>query len=185
MDFKEHSRLDGAHSFLSPSKYHWINYTEDKLDQAYFAALAAQRGTEMHALAYQLIKLGVRLPDTQKTLNMYVNDAIGFRMKPEFTLFYSDNCFGTADTFSFRGKKLRISDLKTGVSETSEKQLEVYAAIFCLEYKTNPFDIEIELRIYQNDDVRLYVPDPDSIFHIMDKIITFDRRIRAIREEVL
>ena len=46
--------------------------------------------------------LGQKLPKSQKTLNMYVNDAISFRMVPEQILFYSENCFGTADTIVFR-----------------------------------------------------------------------------------
>lgn len=185
MLFNKHSELSGRHAFLSASKYHWINYTEDKVDRMYIAALAAQRGTELHVFAHEAIRLGIKLPRTQKTLNLYVNDAIGYRLIPEQVLYYSDNSFGTADTISFRRNILRIHDLKTGVTPTSEHQLEVYAAFFCLEYRMKPFDIEIELRIYQNDEVRIYEADPDVIFHIMDKIITFDKRINAIRMEAL
>ena len=185
MLFNKHSELSGRHAFLSASKYHWINYTEDKVDRMYIAALAAQRGTELHVFAHEAIRLGIKLPRTQKTLNLYVNDAIGYRLIPEQVLYYSDNSFGTADTISFRRNILRIHDLKTGVTPTSEHQLEVYAAFFCLEYQMKPFDIEIELRIYQNDEVRIYEADPDVIFHIMDKIITFDKRINAIRMEAL
>jgi len=148
-------------------------------------ALAAQRGTELHELAHDLIRLGVKLPRTPKTLNMYVNDAIGFRMVPEQILYYSDNSFGTADAISFRKNVLRISDLKTGATPTSERQLEVYAALFCLEYRVKPLDIQIELRIYQNDEIQIFDADPDTILHIMDKIITFDKRIDAIRAEAL
>ena len=184
MDFNEHSQLEGAHAFLSPSKYHWLNYNEDRLEQAYYAALAAQRGTELHALAHDLIRLGQKLPDTPKTLNMYVNDCIGFRLKTEVLLFYSVNCFGQVDAIGFRNNKLRVSDLKTGISPASEHQLEVYAAIFCLEYKVNPLEIEFELRLYQNDNIALFQTEPDVIIHIMDKIKTFDKRIRAIREEL-
>lgn len=185
MIFNRHSAFVGQHAFLSASKYHWINYDEEKLDRAFVAAMAAQRGTELHAFAHEAVRLGVKLPRSQKTLSLYVNDAIGFRMTPEQVLFYSENCFGTADTIGFRRNVLRISDLKTGVTPTSEHQLEVYAALFCLEYKFKPFEIEIELRIYQNDEVRVYEGDPDVIFHIMDKIVTFDKRIRAMREEAL
>jgi hypothetical protein len=99
-------------------------------------------------------------------------------------IYYSDNCFGTADCIAFRRGVLRIHDLKTGSLIASEHQLEAYAALFCLEYQIKPFEIEIELRIYQNDEVRIYEADPDLIFHIMDKIITFDRRINSIRQEV-
>src|SRR5918993_1108993 len=167
VDFNEHSQLEGAHAFLSPSKYHWLNYNEDRLEQAYYAALAAQRGTELHALAHDLIRLGQKLPDTPKTLNMYVNDCIGFRLKTEVLLFYSVNCFGQVDAIGFRNNKLRVSDLKTGISPASEHQLEVYAAIFCLEYKVNPLEIEFELRLYQNDNIALFQTEPDVIIHIM------------------
>lgn len=183
MFFNTHSDLAGRHAFLSASKYHWINYEEEKLERVYVAALAAQRGTELHEFAKEAIRLGVKLPKSSNTLNLYVNDAIGYRMRPEQILFYSPNCFGTADAISFKRNKLRIHDLKTGVTQTSEHQLEVYAAIFCLEYKYKPFDIEIELRIYQNDEARIYTGNPDVITHIMDRIQTFDRRINEIRME--
>jgi Protein of unknown function (DUF2800) len=183
MRFEKHLELAGKHAFLAPSKYSWINYDEDKLDRVYVAALQAQRGTELHALAHQLIRLGVKLPRSPKSLNTYVNDAIGFRMTPEQHLFYSANCFGTADSIAFRKNILRVHDLKTGVTPTSEHQLEVYAALFCLEYKFKPFEIEIELRIYQNDEVRVYEADPDVIFHVMERIIYFDKRINEIRME--
>jgi hypothetical protein len=183
MNFNTHSNLVGRHAFLSPSNYHWINYDEDKLDRVFFMQLAAQRGVELHSLGHQLIRLGVKLPTTRKTLNMYVNDAIGYRMTPEQSLYYSDNCFGTADAIGFRANRLRIHDLKTGLTEASMHQLEVYAALFCLEYRFKPFEIAIELRIYQNDEVRVEEAEADHIFHIMDRIITFDKRINAIRLE--
>ena len=185
MIFNTHSTLQGQHAFLSASKYHWIRYDDEKLDRAYVAALASKRGTELHELAHDLIRMGVKLPRSPKTLNLYVNDAIGFRMTPEQVLYYSDNAFGTADAIDFRKGMLRVHDLKTGVSPTSENQLEVYAALFCLEYRVKPFEIDIELRIYQNDEVRVYEADPDSIVHIMDKIITFDKRINDIRRETM
>jgi Protein of unknown function (DUF2800) len=185
MLFNTHSNLVGQHAFLSASKHHWINYDDEKLDRVFIAAMAAQRGTELHALAHELIRLGVKLPGNQKALNRYVNDAIGYRMRSEQILWYSDNAFGTADTIAFRRNLLRIHDLKTGVTPTSHHQLEVYAALFCLEYKFKPFDIEIEMRIYQSDEVRIYAADPNDIAHIMDKIISFDRRITAIRNEAM
>lgn len=183
MIFNTHSQLVGRHAFLSASKYAWTNYDDEKLERVFLASLAAQRGTELHAFAHHAIRLGIRLPDTPKTLNLYVNDAIGYRMTTEQILYYSDNCFGTADTIAFRRNTLRISDLKTGVTRTSERQLEVYAALFCLEYRMKPFEITIELRIYQNDEVQVFDVDPDLITHIMDKIIMFDRRIEALRME--
>jgi hypothetical protein len=117
-------------------------------------------------------------------MDLYVNDAIKFRMTPEQPLRYSDNFFGTADAISFRNNRLRIHDLKTGENETSEVQLEVYEALFCLEYKFKPHEIEAELRIYQSDEVRIYDPDPGDIVHIMDKITSFDKRINEMRMEM-
>ena len=94
MNFNRHSDLEGQHAFLGASKYHWINYDEEKLDFTYKRWLATAKGTALHDFAYQCIQLGIKLPNSQKTLNMYVNDAIGFKMTPEQTLFYSVNCFG-------------------------------------------------------------------------------------------
>lgn len=183
MRFNRHSGLDGTHALLSPSKYHWVNYSEDQIDASIVKSFAAARGTALHNLAKDLIVLGQNLPDTTATLNAYVNDAIGFRMTPEQALFYSRNCYGTTDAISFRHNKLRIHDLKTGVNPTSVTQLEVYVALFCLEYEVDPNSIEIELRIYQNDEVRIYTGDPLTIFAIMDKIRVFDARIEQLRME--
>ena len=183
MNFKKHSDLEGRHAFLSASKYHWINYDEEKLSDTYLKYLATQRGTELHAFACQCIRLGVKLPRTRKTLNMYVNDAIGYKMTPEQPLYYSENCFGTADTISFNKNLLRIHDLKTGVSPTSMHQLEIYAALFCLEYRKQPQDIDMELRTYQLGEVLVHEPPSDDILEIMDKIIVFDKRIEEIEME--
>lgn len=182
MNFNTHSELVGQHAFLSASKYHWINYDSEKLADSYDKYLAVQRGTRLHAFACECILLGQKLPKSNKTLNMYVNDAIGFRMTPEQVLYFSDNCFGTADTISFSEGKLRIHDLKTGVMPAHIEQLEVYASLFCLEYKTKPSDIDIELRIYQSDEVLIHNPDPDDIFTIMDKIVIFDKEIEKLKE---
>lgn len=184
MNFNVHSNLEGKHAFLSASKYHWINYTEDKLIDAYNKYYATVRGTELHDLAKHLIELKIKLPKSKKTLNSYVNDAIGYRMTPEQTLYYSDNCFGTADTISFNDNFLRIHDLKTGNSPTSIHQLEIYAALFCLEYRKDPKNLSIELRIYQNDEVLIGENPVENIEHIMDKIIMFDQRLEKIKSEV-
>lgn len=184
MRFNDHSRLAGSHALLSPSSYSWVNYDEDKLDAMVFASFAARRGTELHDLAQKMIRLGVKLPETNQTLNMYVNDAIGFRMTPEQMLFYSVNCYGQADSISFRKNVLRIHDLKTGINPTRMTQLEIYAALFCLEYRVKPFDIEIELRIYQNDEIQAAPGDPLTITSIMDRIKVYDARINQIRDGV-
>lgn len=184
MRFNEHSLLADKHSFLSPSYYHWLNYTDDRLEERYITHLAAKRGTELHEFAKEAIRLGVKLRGNSTTLALYVNDAIAYGMQPEQVLYYSDNCFGTADAISFSNSKLRIHDLKTGKTVASEKQLEVYAAIFCLEYGFTPFDISIELRIYQDDEVRVYDADPDTIAHIMDKIVIFDEKLELLKTQV-
>lgn len=181
MLFNSHSTLVGKHAFLSPSSYSWLNYDDHKLEARFYAAMAAKRGTDLHKLAHDAIRLGVKLSRSNQALSTYVNDAIGYKMVCEQTLYYSDNCFGTADTITFRRNKLRIHDLKTGISHTSEKQLEVYAALFCLEYGISPFDIEIELRIYQRDEIRVFEPIPEAIAYIMEKIVDFDQQIEAIK----
>lgn len=183
MNWNKHSNLSGQHAFLGASKFHWINYSEDRLVEAYSRYTAAQRGTILHDFAAQCITLGQKLPRSQKTLNMYVNDAIGYKMKPEQVLYYSENCFGTADAISFRNGMLRIHDLKTGITPTHMEQLMVYSALFCLEYRVKPVDIDIELRIYQSDEVVVHNPEVDEIVPIIDKIITFDKILTRIKEE--
>ena len=183
MNFNRHSNFEGLHAFLGASKYHWINYSEDKLVQSYMNFTAAQKGSELHAFAKMCIDLKQKLPKSTKTLNMYVNDAIGYRMTPEQTLVYSENCFGTADAISFNKNILRIHDYKSGSVPAHMEQLEIYAALFCLEYQFKPMDIDMELRIYQNDEIVYCVPEADSIMHIMDKIVTFDKVLRKIKNE--
>lgn len=183
MNFIKHSELEGMHAFLGASKYHWINYTEEKLADTYRKHLASLRGTQLHDFASQCIKLGQKLPKSQKTLNMYVNDAIGYRMTPEQPLYYSPNCYGTADAISFKNNLLRIHDLKTGVTPAHMEQLMIYAALFCLEYNVKPGNIDIELRIYQNDDVETFKPEVEDIEAIMEQIISFDRIINHLKNE--
>lgn len=182
MIFNQHLGLQGKHAFLSPSSYHWLNYDDQKLEARYYSHKASQRGTDLHAYAHEAIRLGMKQSRTHQALAAYVNDAIGFHMVCELPLYYSDNCFGTADTISFRRNKLRIHDLKTGITATSMKQLYVYAAIFCLEYGINPFDIEIALRIYQREDIREDLPDPNDIAAIMEKIVYADSLIESLKE---
>ena len=91
MNFNRHSNLEGQHAFLGASKYHWIFYDEAKVAEYFKRSLAAQKGTELHAFAAQCIRLRQKLPKTRKTLNMYVNDAIGYRMTPEQILYFSQN----------------------------------------------------------------------------------------------
>lgn len=181
MNFNYHGDLVGQHAFLSGSKYHWINYDVERLRSSYLKYLAVKRGTDLHELAKQCILLGVKLPKTKNALNMYVNDAIGFRMIPEQILFYTFNAFGTVDAISFRKNFLRIHDLKTGVTPVYIHQLEVYAALFCLEYDHLPENIEIELRIYQGTEIYIHTPETKYIKNLMDKIIYFDKEIEKMK----
>ena len=192
MKWNNHSRdiPEGSHAFLGASKYSWLNYDEEKLATVYRGIMATQLGTRLHALAAEHIELGLNMPDTNKTFDKYVNDAIGFRMSPEVQLYYSENCYGTTDAISFtnnvhKSKKyfLRIHDLKTGVTPASLHQLEIYAALFFLEYKIRPEDTEIELRLYQNDEVLIGKPKTKDIKPIMNKIILFDKVIEKIKLE--
>lgn len=183
MKFLKHSSLEGKHALLGASKFHWIRYSDDKIATYYKKLIAKERGSKLHELASQCIKMNVQLPDDGKTLSMFVNDAIGFHMESEQILLYSENCFGTADAICFRNDILRIHDLKTGETKTHMEQLMVYAALFCLEYKIKPTEITIILRIYQDNEIIELEPDPDDIVHIMDRIITADKIISAIREQ--
>ncbi len=185
MNFIPHSDLVGLHAFLGASKYHWINYDDDKLVQSYLNNLAVERGTKLHDFACHCIRMKQPLPRIEKTLNMYVNDVIHFSLTPEQPLYYSRNCFGTADAIGFDEKKkfLRIFDLKTGANPAHMEQLQIYAALFCLEYHKQPDQFGMELRIYQSDSIQLCLPDSADIKHIMETIVRFDDKIEKIKLE--
>lgn len=206
MNFNKHSNLEGAHAFLGASRYQWLNYDEETLQNRFRALYAPAIGTATHSLAKSLIEYGIRIGKTDKkillvhllksgipkhvidvnsifdTFTMYVNDSIGFKMIPEQVLYYSDNSFGTADAISFTDGLLRIHDLKTGPVPARMEQLEIYAALFCLEYGFRPGNIKMNLRIYQNGEAVCYEPKADDILPIMDKIIVFDKIINKIKE---
>lgn len=185
MIWNEHYRdvRDGAHAPFGASKYSWINYDEEKALSYYKALLATQKGTELHALAKSCIQNRVQLKG-RNTLAKYVNDAIGFKMRPEQILFYSPNFFGTTDAICFKNNLLRIHDLKTGVNPAKMEQLLIYDALFCLEYRVKPDKIEHELRIYQNDDVMIGTPTGEDITPIMEKIVRFDQIIEDYKKEL-
>ena len=182
MNFNKHFNLEGRHAFLGASKYSWINYNEEQLETAFARFQAVQKGTELHELAKMLILQGVKLPDSRKTLNMYVNDAIGFKMTPEQPLYYSENCFGTPDTIAFRNDILRIHDFKSGMVPAHMEQLSIYAAIFCLEYDIRPNNIHTELRIYQMNDIVIAEPEAPEILPVMDKIVRYDKILNALQD---
>lgn len=187
MLFNQHRNLNGLHAPFSPSQSSWLRYDDDKVLEVYANRKAAELGTRLHAWAKETIDLGIRQPKTKKTLSAYVNDAIGFKMATEVVLFHSERFFGTADAISFRNGFLRIHDLKTGKVgkiENHVEQLEVYAALFCLEYKVDPMEIDIELRVYKNDEVVCHNPTGEGIVRIMQKIIHLDRLLESVSEEV-
>ena len=183
MNFIKHSNLEGLHAPFSASQSSWLRYSDEKAIEVYTNKKAAEMGTRFHQWAKDTIDLGIKQPRSKKTIYAYVNDAIGFKMSTEVVLYYSDRFFGTADSICFRNGMLRIHDLKTGKTPVHMEQLEVYAALFCLEYKIKPADIDIELRIYQSDDILVFNPTVEDIVPIMDKIITSDKIISRIKEE--
>lgn len=189
MQWNNHSNLEGMHAIIGGSNYHWLNYDAKKLAVILTNMQAKEEGTALHALAKQCIDHKIFLRGNTQTLPMYVNDAIRFGMRTEQILMYSMWCFGTADAIKFdeKNKFLRIHDLKTGTIPAKMEQLEIYAALFCLEYgkryNYQPTDGSMELRIYQNDDVQIYNPTADDIVPIMDKIISFDKYITEWKEQ--
>lgn len=183
MLFNKHSVLEGLHAPFSPSQSSWLRYDDEKAIDIYANRKAAEIGTKLHAWAKETIDLGIKQPKSKKTIYSYVNDAIGYKMSTEVILFYSERFFGTADAICFRNGVLRIHDLKTGKTPVHMEQLEIYAALFCLEYKIKPSDIEIELRIYQNDEILYHNPTAEDIVPIMDKIVHLNKLLEKIENE--
>lgn len=186
MRFNPHPHLEGLHAPFSPSSSYWLRYDDEKAINVYLNKKASEMGTRLHAWAKETIDLGIKQPRSKKTLYSYVNDAIGFKMKTEVILYYSDRFFGTADAICFRNGVLRIHDLKTGKTGNIEdhiEQLEVYAALFCLEYKVKPSDIEMELRVYKNDEVIYHVPSPKDILENMNKIVQLNKVLDEVDRE--
>ena len=180
MIFTRHSNLEGLHAPFGASQSAWLRYDDEKILSVYSSMKAKEMGSRLHAWAKETIDLGIKQPRSKKTIYSYVNDAIGFKMATEVILFYSPRFFGTADAICFRNGILRIHDLKTGKTAVHIEQLMIYAALFCLEYKVKPSDIEVELRIYQNDEVLYHRPQPDEIAAIMDRIIYLDKLLEKI-----
>ena len=183
MTFAKHLNLEGLHAPFSPSQSSWLRYDDDKALEVYSNKKAAEMGIRLHQWAKDTIDLQIKQPRSKKTIYAYVNDAIGFKMNTEVVLYYSDRFFGTADSISFRNGVLRIHDLKTGKTPVHMEQLEIYAALFCLEYKIKPSEIEMELRIYQNDEIIYFNPTAEDILPIMDKIVHLDKLLDKIDSE--
>lgn len=190
MDFNRHFNLTGKHAKLAPSQGAWLRYDFDHMLKRLRTMAAAQRGSDMHALACEAIRLRVKFQG-RTTIAAYVNDAIGYKMTPEQVLYATEHCFGTADAIGLTHDKkldrwvLRIFDLKTGESPVKVDQLVIYAAIFCIEYGFKPFDLLYDLRIYQMNQIISYDEvTPEDVAMAMDKIHSLSRFIDENREAV-
>lgn len=197
----------GSHAILSASSYSWLNYDENKLFDILQSRWANTIGTLLHELASKLIenKITVTKSEARKMIQLYllennvprvfvdpnkyidnfvnyVKDCIGFDMRTEQPLKYSEFAFGTADAISFNEKKsqLKIFDYKSGVTQPSIHQLEIYAAYFFLEYHIKPKDVSTELRIYWNNEIIVGEPTPAIILPIMDQAIKLDTYMQKI-----
>lgn len=175
MIWNQHLELVGRHAFLSPSRKYWHSWDDETLIARHDSYYAKYRGTELHEQAAIDIlfgeKYGVKRPQSKTTYNMYVNDAIGYRMRPEQPLYYSSEAFGTADAISFNRNVLRIHDLKTGTTPADMSQLIDYAALFCLEYGYDPQDLKFKLRIYQSNEIFELEPTGDEVQASMDDYV--------------
>ena len=210
MNWNDHSKLEGKHSILSPSSPSWLNYSDESSDalyQRYISQYSQTLGTALHQFACERIRNRLKINAHEKNsllaylikegiprdvidmsyiydnLMHYINDGIGFGLDPEVMLYFSPNCFGTADTINFKKDFLRIHDYKSGRTPVHMEQLEVYAALFCFEYKVKPSDISMELRIYQTDNLAIENPESSTIEAIMDKIVKEDKQLSYWRGE--
>lgn len=190
MLFNNHSELSGKHAYISASTNSWLNYSPEKFEQVYLNNLKKQEGTELHAIASANIKHRIKVSHMKNAFYMFINDAIGFHMESEQVLYYSDYCFGTADAISYTqpdtGRPcLRIHDLKTGDGPVKHfNQLDIYAALFCLEYNVEPMEIDIVQRLYQGSGFIENVPEPMEIKGIMNKITSLDYLINDINSKI-
>ena len=206
MNWNQHRNLEGSHAFLSASKYSWLSKTNEEIVQSYTNSFSQAIGTLSHAFAADYIRFREKLKKgDSRTLKMdlmrrgipeyaidirafyptvmqYVNDSIDFMMDPEILLYYSDLCFGTADSIQVSNGVLRIHDLKTGTTVAKIDQLKIYAALFYLEYGQKPERLRTELRIYQSDDIIVHEPEVDEIREVMDAIVEKDRVLQKLKE---
>ena len=208
MNFNRHLNLEGKHAVLSPSKPSWLGKNEDELIQMYQNTYAQIVGTTLHEFAKKRIewRMSLRKSDSDdaifylldhglpyysfeiervyNNLRTYVNDSIGYRMTPEVVIAPEQlvNCFGTADSISYKNGLLRINDLKTGIAKPNMDQLLAYAALFFLEYRDCKVEqSEIELRIYHGDEIIFDKPDPEEVKDVMEKILSADRTIEKFK----
>lgn len=185
-----HKELEGRHATISASKYSWVNYDLEKFEDVYRDSVAATYGTRLHELAKEHILLGLRMPDTERTLDRYINDCIGMRMQPEKVISFNDKAFGTADAVRFDEKTntLFVFDLKTGRHEAKFTQLMIYCVFFCLEYGFRIAELNFVLRIYQNDEVREVTTQDgtlsfEDLVNIHSRVLDFTKMAYEIDRE--
>lgn len=209
MIFNNHSNLEGHHAILSASNYRWLNYDDEDLYRKYISSFATVVGDALHELAKDLIENRIKLSKTDKKIVLlhllkkgiprsvidmerifynfmtYVNDCIGFGMTPEVLLHYTDFCFGTTDAICFREKEkiLIIHDYKSGTTPVKIEQLLIYVALFCLEYRYKPGELDITCRIYQNNEVLVYKPEAEEIEAIIKCMIYSNKFMNKMCEE--
>lgn len=179
MPLEDISKYEGTHAFLSPSQPAWLRYTDTHLLDMYRQARATEMGTRLHAWAEETINLGIEQKN-RTILGQYVNDALGYRMKPEKLLFHTKYCYGTADTiiFNHRKRTLRIHDLKTGVTKPHPDQLKVYAALWCLSNAIEPSTITIICRFYHKvEGIIEFSPSAEEIKDIMNIILHHEKML--------
>lgn len=184
-----------------------VDAVEELIQRKRAAKYATKVGTVLHDYAQKRIKLGMRLNKAERNsvvfylltngipedvfdiefifenLRTYINDCILHRMNVEQKLKFSDIFYGTADAISFEKNRLKIFDLKTGRSPVHIEQLMQYAALFCLEYGYKPSNIEIELRIYQADQVAVCEVDPNDIKDIINSMRITNKIYHEMRGE--
>lgn len=205
MKWNRHTNLEGSHAILSASRADWLDKDDDELISSVVTSYSTTIGTLLHKYAADRIfyrermkksdiggvkfdlmrnripEYAIDLRSIFPTLMSYVNDAIGFQMDSEVLLYYSDNCFGTADAIQVDGDILRIHDLKTGTRPAKMRQLMVYASLFFHEYNVKPESMTTELRIYQNEEILTYNPDAAEIREVMKKIVAKDRVLMKLK----
>lgn len=212
MNFKKHLELNGRHAILSPSSWRWLNDDEESFTKRICSQYLADIGTILHDIARKHIKHRIKLNKYDKknvmielvergipafvvdiinldamydNLMRYVNDSVAFKMTPEVVLYFSNDCFGTADAINYNEEThfLRIHDLKTGTTPAHMEQLIIYVALFCLEYGIKPSSIYVELRIYQGDDPWICEPPTEQITAAIETIIARNNFMNKMREE--
>lgn len=186
MKWNDHYRLQGKHAFMSASRASWLNYSYDQIKTRYLNEAKKEKGTYLHDLASRLIRERIKVAPLKKAFNQFVNDCIGFRLSSEVLLYYSDNCFGTADGIRFdeKAKTLYVFDLKTGDGKPKPQQLLIYCALFCLEYHKSPKDLTFVCRFYQGYDYDEIIFEASLVDDTMKKIIMLDKSLNELQKEI-